>query len=1187
MEPPSMEVDEGQRSILASRKKYAVFISFSGEDTRNGFTSHLCAALKNAGIDYFIDDDKLERGHEISQALLDAIDDSIFSVVILSENYAASSWCLDELEHIIQCMQQKKTQIVLPVFYHVHPSDVRTQKGTYADAFAEHEQRYNDSMIRRWKAALTTAANLCGWHLSKLKKEADLVTDILNHIRGKLNSTSSKSSDYYLKQGLVGIEKSVADLNKLQSIDNAPILGIWGMGGVGKTTLAYVMFEKFRHQFENHCFLQNVKEEHQKHGSDLVRQFFQRLSKVKNIDLEDLGSIKDRLYHKKLLIVLDDVDNLDVYDSLLKDHHAWLNSESKVIITSRDQQVLRNIIGDDDEKMIYRLDILNEKEALELFYLHAFKGKVVDQNYKELSEKFVDYAQGLPLALKVLGSHLFSKKREVWRSLLSELKEYSDEAILKVLQISFDGLKNIEKSIFLDIACFFRGKKENYVKDVLDACYGSSYDAVIEVLVDKCLISKDDYKKGIILEMHDLLQEMGQSIACGSDDRCLENYSRLWKREDISHVLENNIGTSKIKGIFIDGFGIRGEGEINLDPSVFKKMSSLKLLQLSTQYDQNISFQLPHGLGSFPKELRYLHWYFCPLESLGSILTLRNLAHLSMPRSQLEKLWDGIQDLKNLNYVNLRCSNKLTCLPNLSRANLCHMDLRFCGSLVELPPLRFHNVLDGILYLNKCFNLRIVSEMFGNIKLIDLSWTKIEELHSSIGSLKNLHELRLSYCKHLKKLPSSICYSESLQLLHMRECVSIDKFPELPNNIKDLDLSETSIRQINSSSFECMPYLKYLYMTRCTMLESLPTTICKLKSLEQLCFSNCSQLKSFPEISEPMENLKKLYLAETWIDAVPQPIEYLPELITLDLSGCKNLKSIPVSNIYNMPNISSVYIEEYQRDQDWVVLPDVWISEILQQSKCRCSCSITNLISILKLYGLCGYYKFWKDFTCCECFLLYTIHNILVSKAQQDKIIKIKSGLTEKGSYGPRVSFCYPGNKIPQWFAYKSMGFALHVDFAPSTWNGDKSFLAIVICIVVDFNRCIWNRDESTIVSEIHYSHMDEPDLDLFHRSCLQIQKRTQYNTDHVFICYLTRDDIYYELRNAENASFKFYMEDESYDNCGDKRIKECGIHLLYGEDAEKFDAEKSDAEEFDEEGSDAEEFDTIHAEPHTKRTKI
>ncbi|XP_062076356.1 TMV resistance protein N-like [Humulus lupulus] len=1183
MEPPSMDIDEDQRSILASRKKYDVFISFRGEDTRNGFTSHLSAALKNAGIDYFIDDDKLERGHEISQALLDAIDDSTFSVVIFSENYAASSWCLDELEHIIQCMQQKKTQIVLPVFYHVDPSDVRRQKRTYADAFAEHEQRHSDSMIRRWKAALTTAANLSGWHLSELKKEADLVTEILNHIRGKLNSTSSKSSghghgDYYLKQGLVGINKCVADLNKLLSIDNAPILGIWGMGGVGKTTLAYVMFEKFRHQFENHCFLQNVKEEHQKHGSDLERQFFQRLSKEENIYLEDLGSIKDRLYHKKLLIVLDDVDDLDVCNSLLKDRHAWLNSESKVIVTSRDQQVLRNIIGDDDEKMIYRLDILNEKEALELFYLHAFKGKAVDQNYKELSEKFVDYAKGLPLALKVLGSHLFSKKIEVWQSMLSKLKEVNpDQRIVKVLRISFDGLEEIEKNIFLDIACFFRGHTEKYAKDVLDACYGSSCDA-IEVLVDKCLITKDvldyyeDYygeeRSFIILEMHDLLQEMGQSIACGSNDNCLENYSRLWRHEDICHVLENNIGTSKIKGIFVDDYHIQGEGEINLDPSVFKKMSSLKLLQLSIMYKP---FQLPHGLDSFPIELRYLEWYDYPSKSLGSKFTLGNLVHLSMPRSRLEKLWDGIQDLKNLKHVDLSSSKKLTCLPNLSRANLCHMDLHGCISLVELPPLRSHNVHDGELRLTGCYNLRIVSEMFGNIKIINLSWIAIEELHSSIGYLKNLHGLYIFNCKHLKKLPSSICYSESLQVLRMSRCVSIDKFPELPKNIKELDLSETSIRQINSSSFECMPYLVSLDMRRCTMLESLPTTICKLKSLEKLSFHNCSQLKSFPEILESMENLKELYLDGTWIDEVPQPIEYLPKLKILDLSECENLKSIPMSNIYNMPNIYVVYIDEYQRDQNWAVLLDVWISETLQQSKCRCSCSNTNLISILKWNALCNYYKFWKDFTCCECFLLYTIHNILTGKALQDTIFRPKYSVEKKALYCPRVNFCYPGNKIPQWFAYKSMGFALPVDSAPSTWIGDESFLGIVICLVVDLG----NFNDLTILCEIHcLTSLDESHLFC---SYLKItQKHTQCDTDRVFILYLTRDDIY----KGKIASFKFNIYRPP-------RIINSGIDWIYVEDAEKFGTIKECGIRFIYK-KDAEEFGTIHEETrNAKRTKI
>ncbi|XP_062079269.1 disease resistance protein Roq1-like [Humulus lupulus] len=301
--------------------------------------------------------------------------------------------------------------------------------------------------------------------------EAELVSEIVNHIREKLRSTSSTC---YLKEGLVGIGESIADLKTLLS--NSRMVGIYGMGGLGKTTLADVIFKQLCHKFDNHCFLRNFREQLEKHGStDVVKDFFETLSGEKNIVLEYLDSVKKRLRHKKLLIVVDDVvDPLECH-SLLKDLHAWLNSESKVIITSRDKQVLRNIIGDVDEKMwLYSLQTLNREKALELFYLHAFTGKAVDQNYKELSEKFVDYAQGLPLALKVLGSQLFGKDKNVWQRMLSKLKKVDpDQRIVKVLRISFDGLEEIEKNIFLDIACFFRGKYENDVKDVLDACYGN------------------------------------------------------------------------------------------------------------------------------------------------------------------------------------------------------------------------------------------------------------------------------------------------------------------------------------------------------------------------------------------------------------------------------------------------------------------------------------------------------------------------------------------------------------------------------------------------------------------------------------------------------------------------------------------------------------------------------------------
>ncbi|XP_034228765.1 disease resistance protein RPV1-like isoform X1 [Prunus dulcis] len=154
--------NEGASSFRHSQT-YDVFLSFRGEDTRNNFTGHLYSNLVQKGIKTFIDDD-LSRGEEISPALLKAIEESMVSIIVFSENYAYSKWCLDELVKILEC-KELKNQMVFPVFYKVDPSYVRNQRGSFGQALAGHESKLRDNMekVLRWRTTLTRAANLSGW----------------------------------------------------------------------------------------------------------------------------------------------------------------------------------------------------------------------------------------------------------------------------------------------------------------------------------------------------------------------------------------------------------------------------------------------------------------------------------------------------------------------------------------------------------------------------------------------------------------------------------------------------------------------------------------------------------------------------------------------------------------------------------------------------------------------------------------------------------------------------------------------------------------------------------------------------------------------------------------------------------------------------------------------------------------
>ncbi|XP_030927762.1 toll/interleukin-1 receptor-like protein, partial [Quercus lobata] len=200
-------------SSSTARWKYDVFLSFRGEDTCYKFMGHLYDALTWKGIITYKDNEKLERGKAISTELLKAIEESKFAILILSENYASSTWCLDELAKIISC-KKEMGMIVLPIFHYVEPSDIRKQMGTFAQAFVKHEEKESKERVEKWRDALTQAGNLRGWHLKDYWSEIEDIKDIVGWILLHLKYDAFP----YITKDLVGIYSRMVEFESYLAI---------------------------------------------------------------------------------------------------------------------------------------------------------------------------------------------------------------------------------------------------------------------------------------------------------------------------------------------------------------------------------------------------------------------------------------------------------------------------------------------------------------------------------------------------------------------------------------------------------------------------------------------------------------------------------------------------------------------------------------------------------------------------------------------------------------------------------------------------------------------------------------------------------------------------------------------------------------------------------------------------------
>ena len=347
---------------------------------------------------------------------------------------------------------------------------------------------------------------------------------------------------------LVGLEQSSAHVISIlhRMGNNVGILGIYGLGGIGKTTLAREVYNQEQSRFQNCCFLKDVKDA--KDASAMMG--LQRKMVKELLHLDDMqvqwGSFRwlEKIQSQRVFLVIDDISNKKQVDELVPCLQK-LAPGSRVVITSREVDVLRSITRDAPKSELYQVSQLNFLKSRDLFVWCAFRKNSVDAIDGSLHgfvEEITRACCGLPLALEIMGGSLADKVNlpedlEYWRSAISELRRNGD--IISKLQISYEGIvSDQDRRMFLDIACFMLGQWEQVALEIWESTneYGSARWSLSR-LIDKCLVKVDGDG---ILSMHDLVRDMGRNVVMQKAEWKPEKQSHVWDPSVAAEILQRN-----------------------------------------------------------------------------------------------------------------------------------------------------------------------------------------------------------------------------------------------------------------------------------------------------------------------------------------------------------------------------------------------------------------------------------------------------------------------------------------------------------------------------------------------------------------------------------------------------------------------------------------------------------------------